>query len=101
MEAAEYVVGTAPVVYAWYPSAAPKQISNAILEAQESGLVDSEKSKLVYSIEPGDTGLTIDASTGVIGGTPAAGTAIITVKAQKADGSAIEGMDASATIVLA
>lgn len=90
-----------PVVYAWYDNARPKQISNAILASQESNLADNEKSKLVFSIEAGTTGLTIDASTGAIGGTAAAGTAMIKVVAQKADGSNIEGMDASASIVLA
>lgn len=91
---------SAPVVYAWYDNARPKQISNAILASQESNLAENEKSKLVFSIEPGTTGLTIDASTGAISGTPAAGTALVKVEAQ-ANGAKIEGMDASATIVLA
>ena len=96
----EYKTGSAPVVYAWYPNAMPKMLSNAILEAQESNLATEEKSKLVYSITAGDTGLTIDESTGVIGGTPAAGTATIKVVAQNGKSESIAGMDASATIVL-
>lgn len=99
-EAASYKVGSAPVVYAWYSSAMPKQISNDILAAQESNLADTDKSKLVFSMEAGTTGLSINSATGVISGTPAAGTAMIKVVAQKADGTPIEGMDASATIVL-
>lgn len=100
MKASDFKIGSAPVVYAWYPTAAPKQISNAILTAQESGLDAEERSKLVYSIS-GIAGLTIDSATGVIGGTPAAGTATIKVVAQNAKTSkAIPGMDASATIVL-
>ena len=98
-KATNYKVGSAPVVYAWYPTSAPKQISNAILTAQESALAENEKTKLIYSIE-GGTGLSIDASTGVISGTPSAGTSTIKVVAQKAGGTAIPGMDASATIVL-
>ena len=99
-ETAKFQTGVAPVVYAWYPTAAPKQISNAILKAQESALAESEKSKLVYSIEAGNTGLDIDATTGVISGTAAAGTATIKVVAQKSNGTPIPGMDASATIKL-
>ena len=99
MKASDFKTGSAPVVYAWYPTAAPKQISNAILAAQESALKSDERSKLVYSIT-GTTGLTIDSATGVIGGNASAGTATIKVVAQKADNSAIPGMDASATIVL-
>ena len=100
MEASAFKTGSAPVVYAWYPTAAPKQISNAILAAQESALKADERSKLVYDITAGSTGLTINGDTGVIGGTPASGTALITVVAQKADGTPIKDMDASATIVL-
>ena len=101
MKASEYKVGSAPVVYAWYPTAAPKQISNAILAAQESALDAEERSKLVFSIVADGTGLTINGDTGVITGTPAAGTATIKVVAQNAKtGKAIPGMDASATIVL-
>lgn len=99
MKASDFKTGSAPVVYAWYPTAAPKQISNAILAAQESALKSDERSKLVYSIT-GNTGLTIDSDTGVIGGTAGAGTSTIKVVAQKADNSVITGMDASATIVL-
>ena len=99
-EAAKFQTGVAPVVYAWYPTAAPKQISNAILKAQESALAENEKSKLVYSIDAGNTGLDINATTGVISGTAAAGTATIKVVAQKSNGTAIPGMDASATIKL-
>ena len=75
-------------------------ISNTILAAQESDLEEDDKSKLVFSITPGTTGLQIDNSTGVITGTAAAGTATITVEAQMHDGTPIEGMDASATIIL-
>lgn len=99
MKASEYKVGSAPIVYAWYPTAAPKQISNAILTAQESALKAEERSKLVYSIS-GTTGLTIDSSTGIIGGSASAGTSTIKVVAQDASNKAIPGMDASATIVL-
>lgn len=97
-EAASYTP-TNPVVYAWYPNAKPKMISNTILAAQESDLASGEKSKLVFSITPGTTGLTIT-NEGVLSGTPAAGTATITVEAQMNDGTPIEGMDASATIIL-
>ena len=90
-----------PVVYAWYPSGAPKQISNAILTAQESALTSDEKTKLVFSISAGTTGLNINASTGAITGTAAAGTALVTVEAQKNDGTPIPGMDASMPIVIA
>ena len=90
-----------PTVYAWYPTGAPKQISNAILTAQETGLTSDEKTKLVFSITAGTTGLSIDASTGAITGTAAAGTALVTVEAQKNDGTPIPGMDASMTIVIA
>ena len=100
MAASAFKTGSAPVVYAWYPTAAPKQISNEILKNQESALKAEERSKLVFDITPGTTGLDINAETGVITGTAAGGTATITVKAQKADGSDIKGMDASATIVL-
>lgn len=96
----DYKVGSAPVVYAWYPNARPKEISNAILKAQESNLEQSQTSKLVFAITAGDTGLSIDSSTGVISGTPAAGTATITVEAQEYGGTPIPGMDASATIIL-
>ena len=89
-----------PVVYAWYPSGAPKQISNAILTAQESALSSDEKTKLVFSITPSTSGLSIDASTGAVTGTAAAGTALITVEAQKNDGTPIPGMDASMSIVI-
>lgn len=90
-----------PQVYAWYSNAAPKLINNTILAAQESNLTEAEKTKLVYAITPGTTGLNIDASTGAITGTAAAGTATITVTAQMSQGSTpIPGMDASATIVL-
>ena len=89
-----------PVVYAWYTSGLPKLISNALLASQESDVGADEKSKLVFSMESGTTGLTIDADTGTITGTPAAGTATIKVVAQKADGTPIPKMDASATIVL-
>ena len=99
MEASAFKTGSAPVVYAWYPTAAPKQISNAILAAQESALKAGERSKLVYSIT-GTTGLTIDSATGVIGGSAGAGTSTIKVVAQDASNKAIPGMDASATIVL-
>lgn len=98
-EAASYQP-TTPVVYAWYPNAKPKMISNTILAAQESDLEENEKSKLVFSITPGTTALQIDETTGVISGTAAAGTATITVEAQMNDGTPIEGMDASATIIL-
>ena len=99
MEASAFKTGSAPVVYAWYPTAAPKQISNVILAAQESALKAEERSKLVYSIT-GTTGLTIDSATGVIGGSAGAGTSTIKVVAQKANGTPIKDMDASATIVL-
>lgn len=89
-----------PTVYAWYPSGAPKQISNPILTAQESGLSSDEKTKLVFSIVPSTTGLSIDASTGAVTGTAAAGTALISVEAQKNDGTPIPGMDASMSIVI-
>ena len=101
--AAEYQP-TSPVVYAWYPNAKPKMISNAILAAQESDLAQGEKSKLVFSITDGGTGLQIDSSTGALtltGASASAGTALITVEAQMNDGTPIPGMDASATIVLA
>ena len=98
-EAASYQP-TTPVVYAWYPNAKPKMISNTILAAQESDLEENDKSKLVFSITPGTTGLQIDETTGVISGTAAAGTATITVEAQMNDSTPIEGMDASATIIL-
>ena len=55
---------------------------------------------MVFAITAGDTGLSIDSSTGVISGTPAAGTATITVEAQEYGGTPIPGMDASATIIL-
>ena len=100
MEASAFVTGSAPVVYAWYPTAAPKQISNAILANQESALAEREKSKLVYGIEAGSTGLGINAETGVISGTASSGTATIKVVAQTSAGVAIPGMEASATIVL-
>ena len=99
MKASDFKTGSAPVVYAWYPTAAPKQISNAILAAQESALKADERSKLVYSIT-GTTGLTIDSATGVIGGNAVGGTSTIKVVAQKADGTPIKDMDASATIIL-
>ena len=98
-EAASYSP-TTPVVYAWYPNAKPKLISNTILAAQESDLSADQKSKLVFSISAGTTGLSINDSTGVISGTAAAGTATIMVEAQMNDGTPIPGMDASATIVL-
>ena len=98
-EAASYQP-TAPVVYAWYPNAKPKLISNTILAAQESDLEEDQKSKLVFSITPGTTTLEIDETTGAITGTAVAGTATITVEAQMHDGTPIEGMDASATIIL-
>lgn len=98
-EAASYTP-TVPQVYAWYPNAKPKLISNTILAAQESELAQNDKSKLVYSMTPGTTGLNINESTGVITGTAAAGTATITVEAQTNDGTPIPGMDASATIIL-
>ena len=89
-----------PNVYAWYVNAKPKLISNAILATQESNLPQAETSKLVFAIEAGDTGLNIDASTGAVTGTAAAGTAYITVEAQMYDSTPIPGMDASATIII-
>ena len=88
-----------PVVYAWYASGAPKLMTNAILAAQESHLSGTEKTSLVYSIVAGSTGLDIDSSTGVLSGSPAAGTATIKVVAQM-NSAPIPGMEASATIVL-
>lgn len=96
---ADYKPST-PVVYAWYASGSPKLLSNAILTSQESDKPADEKTKLVFSITPGTTGLSINAETGAISGTPAAGTATIKVVGQLASGTAIPGMDASATIVL-
>ena len=98
--AATSIVGKAPIVYAFYPNAKPKMISNAIITAQESNIATADKSKLVYAITNGTTALTIDSATGVISGTPAAGTAIVTVKAQVGASTDIAGMDASMTIVL-
>ena len=92
--------GYTPVVYAWYTMGTPKLISNVILAAQESDLDVDERSKLVFSIEPGTTGLEIDATTGVVSGTGSAGTATIKVVAQTNDGTPIDKMDASAVIVL-
>ena len=100
MKASDFKTGSAPVVYAWYPTAAPKQISNAILAAQESALKSDERSKLVFGIVADGTGLAIDSSTGIITGNPTAGTATIKVVAQDASNKAIPGMEASATIVL-
>lgn len=96
----DFKVPYTPTVYAWYANALPKMVSNAILKNQESDLAQADTSKLVFAITAGDTGLTIDSSTGAISGSPAAGTATVTVEAQKYDGTPIPGMDASATIIL-
>lgn len=98
-EAATEVAGSAPVVYAWYPNAAPKMISNAILTAQESDIAAEGKSSLAFALVAGGTGLSINSSTGMISGTPAPGTAVVTVTAMQ-NGVAIPGMDASAQIVI-
>ena len=97
---ADFSVPYTPVVYAWYDNALPKLVSNAILAAQESDLAQADTTKLVFAIEAGTTGLNIDSSTGVITGTPAAGTATVTVEAQMYNGTPIPGLDASATIIL-
>ena len=97
-EAASYDMAT-PVVYAFYDSGAPKMITNSILAAQESNLPAEEKSKLVYAITAGTTGLNIDASTGAITGTAAAGTAVVTVEVQ-VNSTPVEGLSAAQTIVL-
>lgn len=98
-EATTSVVNTSPTVYAWYPNAAPKMLSNTILAAQESELGSAEKSTLVYAMDAKTTGLSINSGSGVISGTPAAGTATITVKAMQ-NGKQIAGMDASAQITI-
>lgn len=88
-----------PVVYAWYSTSSPKQISNAILTAQETNIAVADKSSLVYSIDAGTTGLSINASTGVISGTPVAGKATVTVVAKEGT-TTIPGMDAGMVIVI-
>ena len=97
-EAASYDKAT-PVVYAFYDSGAPQMLTNAILTAQESNLPATEKSKLVYAITAGTTGLQIDSSTGAITGTAAAGTAVVTVEVQ-VNSVAVPGLSAAQTIVL-
>lgn len=99
-EAASFTVPYTPTVYAWYTNALPKMVSNTILAAQESDLAQDQTTKLVFAITPGTTGLSIDASTGAITGSPVAGTATVTVEAQMHDGTPIPGLDASATIIL-
>lgn len=96
---ASALINTAPVVYAFYANGAPKMINNTIITAQESGLASDKKSSLVYSISAGATGLTINANTGVITGTPAVGTATIKVVAKQND-VAIPKMDASMLITI-
>ena len=87
-------------VYALYDNALPKKISNAIISLSETGnLTDEEKSNLVFSIA-GETGLAIDSSTGVITGTPTAGTGVVKVAVQQ-NGVAIEGLDAAMAITVA
>ncbi len=94
--------GIAPKVYAFYDNARPKLISNTILAAQESELSAEEKSKLVFSITDSGTSITIDSSTGVLNaGSAAAGTAVVTVKAQKGTGSTdIPGMTGAMYITI-
>ena len=100
--AATALVGTSPNVYALYPNKMPKQINNAIISNMESGLLTGN-SKLVYSIAPGTTGLSMDSTTGVFSGTPAAGSATVTVVAQQNNGTwaPIPGLDAAMVITLA
>lgn len=101
-EARSSLNGAIPKVYAFYDNAMPKLISNDILTAQESDLSTEEKSKLVFAIDPDTTGLSVNASTGVITATSAAaGTATITVKAQKGTGNTeIPGMSAAMVITI-
>lgn len=94
------LVGTSPNVYAWYANAMPKQITNDMITQQEAGLASTEKSSLDFSISDNGTGLTLNSATGVIAGTPTAGSAVITVVAKK-NNVAIKGMDAAMSIVLA
>lgn len=88
-----------PTVYAWYPNAVPKMISNTILTAQESDIAAGSKSSLAYTITAGTTGLTINSTTGVFSGTPAAGTATVTVVASEG-ATPIPGMDAAMVITI-
>lgn len=97
---ASALINTAPVVYAWYASGSPKMINNTIISAQETGLDSTEKSSLVYTMTSGTTGLNMNANTGVITGTPAAGTATVKVVAKK-NNVAIPNMDASMVITIA
>lgn len=97
---ASALINTAPVVYAFYNTGSPKMINNTIIAAQEGSLGATEKSSLVYTISAGATGLSINGTTGVITGTPAAGTATIKVVA-KINGVAIPKMDASMVITIA
>lgn len=66
------------VVYAIPASGSPLKIDNDIIALKEEAVDAKDKTKLVYSIEAGTTGLSIDEN-GVISGTPAAGTATVTV----------------------
>lgn len=87
-------------VYALYDNALPKKISNAIIKNGESALSEEEKSSLKFTIEAGTTALGVDAETGIVSGTAAAGTATVRVSAQK-NGEPIEGLDAAMTITVA
>lgn len=97
-KATSSLVNTSPVIYAWYPNSTPKMINNTTIAAQENSLPAEEKSSLAYAMT-GTTGLSINSSTGVITGTPTAGTSTITVVAKK-NGVAITGMDASAIVTI-
>lgn len=94
MDSSEFKPFT-PTVFAWYASAAPKQISNAILKAQ------NDTSKLVFSVvDAGNTNLQIDGTSGQITASSSAssGTALFKVVAQDSESNPIPGLDASLTI---
>lgn len=89
------------VVYAIPSSGAPLAITNDIIATKEDGVDKNKKTNLVFSMEAGTTGLSINASTGAITGTPAAGTATVKVVLMNTTtNQPVPGFSATKTITL-